>query len=107
LFTGEKFIADVFDHIAYSTTYDCKQLLGVFLRELWPADTVEQDVYKALQLEQTSIDVIITQDARQIFVLTDHGEIIVYSASTGIEAKINAGRHVDQIKLGPGGIRSF
>jgi hypothetical protein len=36
-------------------------------------------------------------------VLTDHGEIIVYSASTGIEAKIDAGRHVDQIKLGPRG----
>jgi hypothetical protein len=69
----------------------------------WATDNVEWNIYKTLQLEETPIDVVITPDARRIFVLTDHGEIIVYSARAGIEAKIDVGRQVDQIKLGPRG----
>ena len=66
------------------------------------SDNVEWNVYKTLQLDATPIDLAITPDGRRIFVLTDQGEILVYSSATNIEATLNVGKHVDQIKLGPG-----
>ena len=71
------------------------------------SDNVEMNVYRTLQLDETPLDMAVTPDGRRIFVLTDRGEILVYSSAANIEAKIDVGRHVDQIKLGPGGIRSF
>jgi hypothetical protein len=35
--------------------------------------------------------------------LTDQGEIVIYSSAGKIEAKIDVGKHVDQLKLGPRG----
>ena len=67
------------------------------------SDNVEMNVYKTLQLEETPLDVVATPDGRRIFVLTEQGEILVYSSAANIEAKIDVGRHVDQIKLGPRG----
>ena len=67
------------------------------------SDNVEMNVYKTLQLEETPLDVVVTPDGRRIFVLTEQGEILVYSSAANIEAKIDVGRHVDQIKLGPRG----
>ena len=68
---------------------------------------VEWNVYRTLQLEATPIDVAVSPDGRRFFVLTDRGEVVIYS-STGpsagkIEAKIDVGRHVDQVKVGPKG----
>ena len=45
----------------------------------------------------------ITNDGRKLFILTDQGEILVYSRSTKPDSKINVGKHVDRIKLGPRG----
>ena len=67
------------------------------------SDNVEMNVYKTLQLEETPLDVVVTPDGKRIFVLTEQGEILVYSSAANIEAKIDVGRHVDQIKLGPRG----
>jgi hypothetical protein len=36
-------------------------------------------------------------------VLTDQGEILVYSSTQKIEGKIDVGKQVDQLKLGPRG----
>jgi DNA-binding beta-propeller fold protein YncE len=47
--------------------------------------------------------VAITPDGRRIYVLTDQGEILVYSSTQNVEAKIDVGQHVDQLKLGPRG----
>jgi hypothetical protein len=66
------------------------------------SDNVEWNVYKTLQLDATPIDLVITPDARRIFVLTDQGKILVYSSTTNLEATLNVGKNVDQIKLGPG-----
>ena len=71
------------------------------------SDNVEWNVYRTLQLEATPIDVAVSPDGRRLFVLTDRGEVVIYS-STGpsagkIEAKIDVGRHVDQVKVGPKG----
>ena len=67
------------------------------------SDTVEWDVYKTLKLDTTPIDVAITLDGRKIFILTDQGEVLIYSSSDKPEAKIEVGKHVDQIKIGPRG----
>ena len=67
------------------------------------SDNVEMNVYRTLQLDETPLDVEVTPDGRRIFVLTDRGEILVYSSAANIEAKIDVGRHVNQIKLGPRG----
>jgi hypothetical protein len=67
------------------------------------SDNVEMNVYKTLQLEETPIDVAASPDGRRIFILTDRGEVVVYSSAAKIEGKIDVGQHVDQIKLGPRG----
>ena len=81
-------------------------VLGAFTNS-FASDNVEWNVYKTLQLDATPIDVAVSPDGRRIFVLTDQGEVVIYS-STGpsagkIEAKIDVGQHVDQLKLGPKG----
>ena len=67
------------------------------------ASEVEWNVLKTLQLEATPIDVALSPDGRRIFVLTAQGEVVIYSSAAKVEAKIEVGRHVDQIKLGPRG----
>jgi hypothetical protein len=76
--------------------------LGAFTSGL-ASDNVEWNVYKTLQLEETPIDVAVSPDGRRIFVLTDRGEVVIYSSAGKIEAKIDVGQHVDQLKLGPKG----
>jgi hypothetical protein len=75
----------------------------VALISSFASDNVEMNVYKTLQLEETPIDVAVSPDGRRIFILTDRGEIAVYSSAAQIEGKIDVGQHVDQIKLGPQG----
>jgi DNA-binding beta-propeller fold protein YncE len=77
-------------------------VLGAFTTT-FASDNVEMNVYKTLQLEETPIDVAVSPDGRRIFVLTDRGEVVVYSSAAKIEGKIDVGQDVDQIKLGPGG----
>lgn len=67
------------------------------------AGNVEFNILKTLQLEATPIDVAITPDGRQIYVLNDRGEILVYSSRHKLEGKIKVDNQVDQIKLGPRG----
>ena len=76
--------------------------LGAFTNIL-ASDNIEWDVYKTLQLDATPIDVAITLDGRKIFVLTEKGEVLIYSSSNKPEAKIDVGKDVDQIKIGPRG----
>ena len=64
---------------------------------------VEWNVHKTMQIEAKPIDVAITPDGRRIFVLTEQGEVLIYSSTTKMEAKIDVGQHVDQMKLGPRG----
>ena len=70
---------------------------------IFAAGSVEWSILKTLQLEATPIDVAITPDGRRIFVLTDQGEVLIYPSTGKMEAKIDVGQHVDQIKSGPRG----
>ncbi|MFQ5484042.1 MAG: hypothetical protein ACE5DO_01775 [Desulfobacterales bacterium] len=73
------------------------------LQDLSASDSVEWTPYMTMQLEAAPIDVAISPDGRRIFVLTDKGEILIYSATSNGEVKMDVGTHVDQIKMGPGG----
>ena len=75
---------------------------GAFAGNL-ASDNLEWDVFQTLNLEASPIDVAVTYDGHKLFILTDQGEILVYSSSKEPEATINVGKHVDQIKLGPRG----
>ena len=55
---------------------------------IFAAGNVELNIIKTLQLEATPIDVAITPDGRQIFVLNDRGEILVYSSGQNLEGNI-------------------
>ena len=78
--------------------------LLILLPNLFASDSVEWTPYKTMQLEDAApIDVAISPDGRRIFVLTDQGEILIYSATSNGEVKMDVGKHVDQIKMGPGG----
>ena len=70
---------------------------------IFAAGNVEWNILKTLQIEATPLDVAITPDGRRIYVLTDQGEILVYSSNQNVEGKIDVGKHVDQLKLGPRG----
>ncbi|MGD2099504.1 MAG: hypothetical protein PVG35_18145 [Desulfobacterales bacterium] len=67
------------------------------------SDNLEWEVFQTLNLDASPIDVAITYDGRKLFILTDQGEVLIYSSTKEPEAKINVGKDVDQIKLGPRG----
>ena len=77
-------------------------VMGAFTTS-FASENVEMNVYKTLQLEETPIDVAVSPDGRRIYVLTDRGQVVVYSSAAKIEGKIDVGQQVDQIKLGPRG----
>ena len=77
-------------------------VLGTFANS-FASDNVEWDVYKTLKLEESPIDVAVSPDGKRIFVLTDRGKVVIYSSTGKIEAKMDVGQHVDQLKLGPRG----
>ena len=67
------------------------------------SDNLEWDVFQTLNLDASPVDVAVTYDGRKIFILTDQGEILVFSSSKKPDARINVGKHVDAVKLGPRG----
>ena len=67
------------------------------------SDNVKWNAFKTLQLDAVPIDMAVTPDGRRILVLTEQGEVWIYSSAAEVEAKIDVGKHVDQIKSGPEG----
>lgn len=67
------------------------------------ADSVEWTIFQTLQLEEAAIDVALSPDERLVFVLTEQGEIIIYSSPTTVMAKFDVGKQVDQIRVSPKG----
>jgi len=65
--------------------------------------SVELSILKTLQLDATPVDVVVAPDGRRIYVLTSQGEILIYLSIGKLEARVQVGNHVDQMKLGPGG----
>jgi hypothetical protein len=90
------------EHINLILLLTVAVVLGAFTNS-YASDNVEWNIFKTLQLDATPIDVSVSSDGRWIFVLTDQGEVLIYSSSKKMEGKIHVGQHVDQIKSGPGG----
>lgn len=63
--------------------------------------SVEWNVQRTLKLENSPIDVAVSVNGRWIFVLTNQGNILIYSADGKLKDKIAVGNHVDGIKAGP------
>lgn len=62
---------------------------------------VEWSVQKKLQMEAPPVDVAVSLNDRWVFVLNDRGEVLVFSSDGSLKEKIQVGRHIDQIKVGP------
>ncbi len=69
----------------------------------YAAASVEWNVLKTLQLEAAPIDVAVSPDGKLIFVLTEQGQILIYSSGGPLKDKIEVGNHFDHIKVGPKG----
>ena len=73
------------------------------ISRLGASDGVEWSILKTLKFDAAPIDMAVSPDGRRIFVLTEQGKIVVYSADAEEEATIEVGPQVDKIQLGPGG----
>ena len=78
-------------------------LVPVILLALCPHSfaVVDWDVKKTLKIEKTPVDVAVSLNGRYVFVLTDQGNILIYSGDGRLEDEITVGNHVDGIKVGP------
>ncbi len=63
--------------------------------------SVEWDIRNTLKLEKSPLDVAFSTNGRWIFVLTDKGSIVIYSADGTLKETITVGNHIDGIKAGP------
>ena len=64
---------------------------------------VELEAFKTLRMSETPIDLALTSDGKQLFVLTEEGNILIYEFGGTPAGKIEIGRQFDQIKIAPGG----
>ena len=67
------------------------------------AASVEWNVQKTLQLESAPVDVAVSADGKQIFVLTEQGQILIYASGGPFLDKIDVGNQFDHIEVSPGG----
>ena len=63
--------------------------------------TVEWDVAGTLNLQEKPRDAAMSLNGKYIFVLTDKGEILIYSSDGNLEGTISVGKAVEGIKVGP------
>lgn len=63
--------------------------------------TVEWDMQRTVTLDQLPRDVVVSVNGTWTFILTDGGNILIYSADGQLNGTIAVGTHVDGIKAGP------
>ena len=63
--------------------------------------TVEWDVAGTLNLKEKARDAAMSLDGKRIFVLTEKGEILIYSSDGKLKDTISVGKSVEGIKAGP------
>ena len=61
---------------------------------------VEWSPTRTLKLEAVPLDTAVSARGRWTFVLTDKGQILVYSAQGELKEKIDVGTHIDGIRAG-------
>ena len=79
-------------------------LVTLFLLITWvptSSAAVEWDVLATLNLKEKPRDAAMSLNGKYIFVLTDKGEIHIYSSDGNLEGTIFVGEGVEGIKVGP------
>jgi len=79
-------------------------LVTLFLLFTWvptSSAAVEWDVLGTLNLKEKPRDSAMSLNGKYIFVLTDKGEIHIYSSDGNLEGTISVGEGVEGIKVGP------
>ena len=62
---------------------------------------VEWKLHPALKFEAIPRDTAVSLNGKRIYVLTDNGNILIYSPEGKLEDKIDVGYQVDRISAGP------
>ena len=62
---------------------------------------VEWNIQKTLKIDGSPIDAAVSVNGKWIFVLTEQGNILIYSPNGQLKDKIKVGNHVNQIQAGP------
>jgi len=79
-------------------------LLAILIFPIFVAGSfavVEWDIQKIIKMDTPPVDVAVSADGKQIFVLTETGEILIYAPDGKLQDKIGVGKHIDQIEVGP------
>ena len=80
-------------------------IIGMFVALLASACGVgartEWQILETLSLEDAPIDLVVVEEERQIYVLTDQGELLIYDGNGRLLDRIDVGREVKQIRPGP------
>jgi hypothetical protein len=79
-------------------------VLSLFIGVAFVSDgfsSVEWGIRSTLKLEVSPLDVAFSANGRWIFVLTDQGEVLIYSGDGRLNDKFAVGTHVDEIEAGP------
>ena len=64
---------------------------------------VEWGIKQTLDLKKTPVDVAVSPDWQKLFILTEEGDIQIYSGNGNLIDTISVGTHVDDITAGPQG----
>lgn len=64
---------------------------------------VEWAINQTLEMKTTPVDVAVSPDWQKLFVLTEDGNIQIYSGNGVLIDTITVGTHVDKITVGPQG----
>lgn len=64
---------------------------------------VEWDIVKRLPLKAVPRDVSVTLDGRTLYILTEKGDILVYSTDGVLKDTIKIGPHADSLEIGQDG----
>ncbi|UCE64064.1 MAG: hypothetical protein JSU59_02660 [Nitrospirota bacterium] len=63
--------------------------------------TVELNVANTLNLKETPRDTAMSLNGKWIYILTEKGEILIYTSNGKLKDRISVGMHVESIKVGP------
>ena len=62
---------------------------------------VEWNLHRTFKTQKAPLDVDVSINGRWVFVLTEQGEILIYSSNGRLKDTIHVGDTIDEIKAGP------
>ena len=74
-----------------------------FISHSHAAGALEWEIVKTFDMDAAPVDMTLSPDGKQLFVLNDKGDILIFSSGSNPIGTIHVGAHVDRIKVVPGG----